>query len=380
MKILFYINDVPPRYGGGYLRVLKIASRMKQRGLFFKVATTTPKAEYKEVFGLNNDDLFFDSNLLYHLVLFPLYMIMQRNKFSTLYIASSHWFTLIPTLIAHFLRKKVIIGITLSKSDSPALRSSNRIKQMYYDIKNYQFKYADKVFVNSELLVTECRMCNIKEEQIALVNNPVDLDKFHPISAEEKVSLKIELDIHSDKPIVLFVGAISYRKGVDLIPKIFLDYFKKGGKELCFIICGNSGYPESESLKDSIYKILNENNSDFIVREKVPNTNNYYQIADVFLFPTTNEGMPNVVLEAMASECKILCNKLDGITDYILPKSCLCDNGNISTYSSSMLAFFRNPNLFKSELCKNKKRIVEDFEMSSVDQQIIRYCSKKQTK
>jgi glycosyltransferase involved in cell wall biosynthesis len=45
---------------------------------------------------------------------------------------------------------------------------------------------------------------------------------------------------------------------------------------------------------------------------------NYFNIADIFVFPTIfNEGFPNVALEAMASGLPIIISKLPGIEEYV---------------------------------------------------------------
>src|SRR5690606_16930332 len=48
-----------------------------------------------------------------------------------------------------------------------------------------------------------------------------------------------------------------------------------------------------------------------------------YQAADVFVFPSRNEGLPNVVLEAMASGLPLIVSDLPGLKTVIKPN----DNG-----------------------------------------------------
>jgi glycosyltransferase involved in cell wall biosynthesis len=44
---------------------------------------------------------------------------------------------------------------------------------------------------------------------------------------------------------------------------------------------------------------------------------NYYKIADIFVFPSRQEGLPNVVLEAAASRLPVVVTRLPGIEDII---------------------------------------------------------------
>ena len=44
----------------------------------------------------------------------------------------------------------------------------------------------------------------------------------------------------------------------------------------------------------------------------------YYRAADVFALPTAREGLPNVLLEAMASGVPPVITRLEGVTDWIV--------------------------------------------------------------
>jgi glycosyltransferase involved in cell wall biosynthesis len=60
-------------------------------------------------------------------------------------------------------------------------------------------------------------------------------------------------------------------------------------------------------LKDKIFFI-----------DPVKETNIFMQMADLLILNSENEGMPNVILEAMASGLPVLWKKLPGISDVII--------------------------------------------------------------
>ena len=47
------------------------------------------------------------------------------------------------------------------------------------------------------------------------------------------------------------------------------------------------------------------------------NTEDYYKIADLFILNSKKEGMPNVLLEAMASSLPVIVTSLPGVVNYI---------------------------------------------------------------
>lgn len=372
MRILFLINVIPPDYGGGFLRVFRIANRFKNYGILYKVATFTNRNRYRSD-GYNikkNDIVFFKNRLLSGLILLPWFCICHRKRFDILYIASTQWFTVIPTMICKIRGIKIVLGVTLSMVDSPATRGSNILQRFVCSLKNSQFKFADYIFVNSPLLVNECKSCGYSDKIVKLINNPVDTSLYHPVENDEKRRLRRLEGIPENKFTILFVGSINKRKGCDLLPFIFKKLFQKRELSLTFVMCGQKGYPETPSIIDNLTSMFLENKSTFIVKEEVTDTAPYYQMADLFLFPTTNEGMPNVVLEAMACGCMILCNHISGITDYVLPSKCLIEDNRVDTYVKKIDELLTNSINVSHIKNENLKRIRRKFSVASVDDNI----------
>ena len=368
MKVFFIINSIPPDYGGGYLRVFRTASRFKEYGWFYKIATYTKRDVYKQYLNVKDEDVvFLKESLFWRFFELPWRMLFHSKDYDALYIASARWYTVLPTFVAKLQGKKVVNSVTLSMVDSPALPPSNIIKAPFYYYKNIQFKFADYVFVNSPLLVEECKNCGLDESKIKLVNNPVNTDVFHPVEYDAKRSMRKEYGLHEDKLTILFVGSINKRKGCDLLPVIFSRFFSNCRVSVNFVICGQKGYPETDGILNDLQKLFKENDSVLLIREAEKDPSVFYQLADFFLFPTTNEGMPNVVLEAMACGCMIKCNLLPGITDYVLDDVFLVHNNNVNEYVDSICNYINNRKKYEEYIKKNIEVIEASFSVASVD-------------
>lgn len=374
MKVFFFINIIPPDYGGGYLRVFRIASRFKQYGKLYKIATYTKREVYQQdVQGITREDVFFlRGNVLNRWLELPLKMIFHSKEYDVLYIASARWYSVLPTLIAKMQHKKVVNSVTLSMVDSPALKANRLYKRPFYWYKNTQFRLADFVFVNSPLLVEECVNYGLKKERVKLINNPVDTIKYHSVTHEEKKKIRIKLGLPEDQFTVLFVGSFNKRKGCDILPEVFAKVLKEISEPITFVMCGQKGYQETESILSQLTVLFGEVGCNLIIREEVRDTSPYYQAADLFLFPTTNEGMPNVVLEAMASGCMIMCNTLPGITDYILDKNFLvCDN-NVWGYVEGIIDYYHNNEKYEGSIMNNRLKIENGYSITAVDSTIMK--------
>jgi glycosyltransferase involved in cell wall biosynthesis len=87
----------------------------------------------------------------------------------------------------------------------------------------------------------------------------------------------------------------------------------------------------------------------------------YFRAADIFAFPSNNEGLGNVVLEAMACELPVIASQLpvlenvviDGKNGIFIPK------GNIEALKDGMIRLIDNPSLARL-LAKNARNYVQD--------------------
>ena len=368
-KIFFFINFIPPDYGGGYLRVFRTAIRFKNYNELFKIGTLTHPERFTDgMGGISRADIFWGrGKVLSSFFVLPWYMIKHKLEYDVFYVASTHWYTVFPSLIARFLHKEIVLGVTLSMVDSPAVRPTKLLKRQYYRYKNIQFRWANYIFVNSPLLVNECKGCGYGEDVVKLINNPVDTCLFHRVTKEKQRKLRMEKGLDPDQFTILFVGSINRRKGCDLLPIIFRELFTLIDYKITFVMCGQVGYPESEGIISCLNSIFVEHGSQLIVNEQVADPFVFYQISDLFLFPTTNEGMPNVILEAMSSGCMILANTLEGITDYVLEKECLVKHNDTKEYVKKIIDFSLHPHSYSYVISKNRERIEADFSITSVD-------------
>ena len=110
-----------------------------------------------------------------------------------------------------------------------------------------------------------------------------------------------------DPPRLLFVGRIVHQKGLDLLLSA-LSELKDLPWELTIVGDG----PQREPLREAAANFGLEQRIHFAGWRRGADLEAEYGRANLFVFPSRHEGMPNVVLEAMASGLPVIATRIPG--------------------------------------------------------------------
>ncbi|MCG6154303.1 glycosyltransferase [Rubinisphaera margarita] len=145
-------------------------------------------------------------------------------------------------------------------------------------------------------------------EKLLVIPNGVDLDRFR---TAEPV-LRTELHCSDSDFLILFAGRLDPQKGVLSLPDL-AERLKPKYPQLRWLIAGEG--PLRGELKQQIQsRGLTETVQLLGSRDDIPEL---MKTADLFVFPSRWEGMPNVILEAMAAGLPIVSTAVEGIEDLL---------------------------------------------------------------
>ena len=117
-----------------------------------------------------------------------------------------------------------------------------------------------------------------------------------------------------EPPRLLLVGRLVYQKGIDLLFRALADLMDQNWS---LSLVGDG--PELDTLQSL--------GSELGITERVRYESwltgeellQQYQIANLFVFPSRHEGMPNAVLEAMACGLPVIASRIAGNEELVLP-------------------------------------------------------------
>jgi len=127
----------------------------------------------------------------------------------------------------------------------------------------------------------------------------------------------------SDTVVVLGVGSVEIRKGVDLFIECAARVTQsQHGRHVRFVWIGK-GYDPDNDMKYSIYlaeqiRRLDLDDSVFIIKD-TPNIETAYRAADILVISSRLDPLPNVGIDAMMHKLPVLCfDKATGIADILI--------------------------------------------------------------
>ena len=180
---------------------------------------------------------------------------------------------------------------------------------VYYPIEKTLSKFTDTLItINKEDYERAKTFYTKKVEYIPGVG--IDVEKIQNIKVNREQKRK-ELGLSMDDIVLLSVGELSSRKN-HIIPIRALAKIKN--KKIKYLIAGVGSL--EEYLKEEIKKLGLEDRVKLLGYR-----NDIYElckIADLFIFPSKQEGLPVALMEALACGLPILCSDIRGNRDLII--------------------------------------------------------------
>jgi len=166
-------------------------------------------------------------------------------------------------------------------------------------IQKLAFKTIGRITLNKSYKVlvlnknVQVFLSKITKTKIEYLINGVDINLFKPATQKQKILLRKKYKLPPDKKLALFVGRFVSKKGIDLLIKAKTPNFD-------IVLVGEGKLPKETYDTKGIFIF------GFLPQNKLKEI---YQACDLFVLPSTGEGFPLSLQEAMASGLPIITTK-----------------------------------------------------------------------
>jgi glycosyltransferase involved in cell wall biosynthesis len=203
-------------------------------------------------------------------------------------------------------------------------------------------------------------------EKLVVIPNGVDLSRFENVAPVDLT----ELGVPPSRRTILYVGRLDRQKGLDwllaeVLPRVFRELPQHD-----LLLVGDG--PERQELESLGKKVGWSDRVHFRGwQSAVPRI---LAASDLLVLPSRWEGMPNVVLEAMAAGKPVVATRAEGVVELLGEgaASQSCPAGNAAGFGERIIRLAQDRTLATELGAQNQRRAAAEFSLPAM---ISRYAS-----
>lgn len=357
MKILLLTNMYPseqaPNYG---VFVQRTENILKKAGHNLVLVALTKKFSFaQKLLGYFNYVLKFFANALF-------------AKPDVIYV---HYASQNARIVVLLKKMKPSIPIILNTHGTDILPQS-KAQEKYQPAVHRLMNEVDHVIVPStyyQQVVKE--KYNYQGPVTIFPSGGVNTEFFHP-NTEQGNQFRQENNIPTDKTVISYISRVDAYKGWDtLLESVSLLKENQAAFNKIHVVIAGSG-AQDELLLDKIREL---NLSDKVTRKPMLTQMEMHEVfnaSDVFCFPSFQESLGLVGLEAMATGLPILASDIPGTKDYVNEKNSLVfDAGNADELANTIVKFLHLTTEELQSLREHARETAIKFDSSTVTDKLL---------
>jgi glycosyltransferase involved in cell wall biosynthesis len=181
---------------------------------------------------------------------------------------------------------------------------------LYYAIDRWAIRRYERVICVSQDLADECQRCGVPKERIIPIDNAIEADDF--ARQRSIADAKRQLGWPAERLLIGAVGRLAEEKGFDVLIRAVGELASRS-RDVGLAIAGDG--PERERLAALIAELGLQDRVKLLGFLADPTE--FYDAMDVYALSSRREGLPNVLLEAMAAGVPIVATRVAGVPTLI---------------------------------------------------------------
>ena len=303
-------------------------------------------------------------------------MYRLRHRYQVVHIFNSRpLFNLMAVPAARAFRRPVVLETSLLGSDDPvSLRKrSTDVWLSRPRVRFALYRRADAFVSKSPALTSAFRDCGLPPASLYEIPYAVDVQRFRPATRTEKRALRERLGLPEAGAVVLYVGGLNPRKGIDVLLRAFKQV--SGLERRAFLVLVGPADKYDPAYVEGLYRYVREQSlGDRIafVSEVVQNVEDYMRASDVFVLPSSREGLPIAVLEAMSCGLAVIASDIPEIAGpqiHAGTQGELVPVGDAYALADRLTQLLRDEGRRKRLGAEARQRIEAEFAVDVVDRQ-----------
>ena len=230
-------------------------------------------------------------------------LLTTHRDIDAFYIIGIPSFAVWAILFARFFGKPVTLALT-GKAEIFDGRSSWRHK-IFAKCNRY-------VATTKEIAQGFYERGGIDPSKITVLAHGIDTDRYPQSSEELRRQLKLDNGLEPSTKILLFCARVVLNKGIDTVMKFWATIHQKYPSARLFVVGGGK-----TELLAQLNELSKELDGSIVVTGEVDAPQRFYQMADVYVFPSRHEGLPTSLIEAMSSGLPSVVSDIGGCEDLI---------------------------------------------------------------
>ncbi|MBI5055372.1 MAG: glycosyltransferase family 4 protein [Nitrospirae bacterium] len=212
--------------------------------------------------------------------------------------------------------KSNFFGLLASRGKIPLVTTNHNWLTAHWKLKVYCFidslliRYFDRIVAVSEDVKKDMLRYKIPERKIRIIDNGIDLDRFN--GKVYPVNIRKEFGIKEHETVIGTIGSLGHEKGHIYLLKAAREILETH-KAVKFLIIGDGLLRnELESMANTLGISSNVIFAGY--RKDIPEM---LSMMDIFVLPSIKEGLPMVLLEAMAAKKPVIATRVGAVPKVI---------------------------------------------------------------